>query len=204
MKASELVKAMTDAGAPMEAVLIALRAIEEGEDAIEQRRAADRERKRRQRAKDTEEDVTVTGRSQDTDGTVTAAPSLSPSPKENNSNPHPHTHPDNTPRARKADDFPMPEWCPSSQVWRDLKANRKAKRLPCTATAHAKLIRDIEKMADDEWPPGRLLEAIVARGWAAAYDPRENRKPGNDARNSRQTGNSTRNAAQGALLRLTG
>lgn len=102
-----------------------------------------------------------------------AAPALSPSPNENNSNPHPHTHPDiNT--AREA--FPKPDWC-DPQVWRDLKANRKAKRLPCTATAHAKLLRDLDKLTDDDWPPGRLLAEIVARGWAAAYDPREAKSP---------------------------
>lgn len=105
-------------------------------------------------------------------------PSLSLPPNDNNSNPPTHTHPDMTTRAREADPFPKPDWA-DPQHWRDLKANRKAKRLPNTATAHAKLLRDIDKLADDEWPPGRLLEAIVARGWAAAYDPRENRNHGN-------------------------
>src|SRR5690606_30179294 len=91
------------------------------------------------------------------------------------------THPDgDTPRARKADPFPMPEWVLDPQHWTDLKANRKAKRLPNTPTAHAKFLRDIATLVDDEWPPGRLLEAIVGRGWAAAYDPRETRKPRND------------------------
>ena len=44
MKASELAKAMADAGAPMEAILIALRAIEERDDAIEAKRAVERDR----------------------------------------------------------------------------------------------------------------------------------------------------------------
>ncbi|MBB4859649.1 hypothetical protein HNO88_002978 [Novosphingobium chloroacetimidivorans] len=76
----------------------------------------------------------------------------------------------------KADPFPRPDWADAG-VWRDLLVNRKAKRLPNTPTAHAKLLKDIMAMSDDEWPPGRLLEAIVARGWAAAYDPRV---PAND------------------------
>lgn len=90
--------------------------------------------------------------------------------------------PDITTRARGADSFPCPDWAETA-VWRDLKANRQRKRLANTATAHAKLCRDILAMADDEWPPGRLLEAIVARGWGAAYDPREkrnDRKPSDD------------------------
>jgi hypothetical protein len=60
-------------------------------------------------------------------------------------------------------------------VWSDLLKNRKSKRLTNTATAHTKFIRDLMAMVDDEWPPGRLLEAIVARGWGGAYDPRETR-----------------------------
>lgn len=111
---------------------------------------------------------------------------LSLPPNENNSNPPTHTPPDMTTRARKADPFPRPDWC-SEQIWNDLKANRKAKRLPNTASAHAKLLRDLEAMSDDDWPPGRLLEAIVARGWAAAYDPRENRndRPPNFSRTAK-------------------
>lgn len=133
------------------------------------RTAAERQARHRAKVKAESEVVTVT---RDVTRDTVTDPALSPSPNENNSNPHPHTHPDNTPRARGADQFPRPEWA-STQLWADLKANRKAKRLPNTATAHAKFLRDIAALETDEWPPGRLLEAIVARGWAAAYDPRE-------------------------------
>lgn len=186
MKASELMQALADAGAPMEAILIAVRALEEKDAELGRKRAIERDRKRRQRAKEQDTDGTVTGQSRDTDGTVTDTPSLSLPPNENNSNPPTHTHPDVTTRARKADPFPRPDWC-SEQIWNDLKANRKAKRLPNTASAHAKLLRDLEAMSDDDWPPGRLLEAIVARGWAAAYDPRENRndRPPNFSRTAK-------------------
>lgn len=186
MRASELVQAMTEAGAPMEAVLIALRALEAKDAEIASRdaataarRAKDAERKRTERA-------SVHGQSTDSPRTVQDDPSLSLPPNENNSNPPTHTHPDVTTRARKADPFPRPDWC-SEQIWNDLKANRKAKRLPNTASAHAKLLRDLEAMSDDDWPPGRLLEAIVARGWAAAYDPRENRndRPPNFSRTAK-------------------
>lgn len=74
----------------------------------------------------------------------------------------------------KTDVFPRPDWA-DPDVWADLLKNRKTKGTPNTATAYRKLIKDIMAMADDDWPPGRLLEAIVARGWAAAYDPREHR-----------------------------
>jgi len=77
MKVSDLMRAMSDAGAPMEAILIAVKAIEESNDAIEQRRAGERERKRRQRAKSDEVDGTLPGQSRDIAGTVTAEAPLS-------------------------------------------------------------------------------------------------------------------------------
>ncbi|WPZ05504.1 hypothetical protein [Pelagerythrobacter marinus] len=129
-----------------------------------------------------------------------ASPSLSPSPKENKSNPHPHTHPENTTRTRKAEDFPCPDWA-DPNVWRDLKRNRKAKRLANTPTAHKRFVEAVEAMADDEWPPGRLLEGIVAKGWGGAHDPRENGKSnnGNDFRKSSGTGPDKRSGLARAI-----
>lgn len=72
-----------------------------------------------------------------------------------------------------ADDFPRLD-CASAEVWRDFLKNRKAKRLPCTATAHKRLCSDLEAMtARTGWPPGQVFEACVAKGWGAIYDPRE-------------------------------
>lgn len=78
----------------------------------------------------------------------------------------------------KADPFPRPEWV-DGQVWRDFLANRKRKKLANTATAHKRLMDDIHRHADDDWPPGRLLEAATARGWGAIYP---SIKDGNDER----------------------
>ena len=90
----------------------------------------------------------------------------------------------NEPTARaKPNAFPRPSWA-EAQSWKDFLKNREKKRHANTATAHAKFLRDMEKLTDDEWPPGRLLEAIVARGWAAAYDPRESRSNGLSPRQS--------------------
>ena len=186
-----IVDAMVSSGCSVEQLAAVMKAaLAEGDQHVSDRRAKDAERQRRHRAS---RDVTVTN------GDSVTAPALSPSPNENNSNPHPHTHPDVTTRAREA--FPKPDWA-DPQHWRDLKANRKAKRLPCTATAHAKLLRDIDKLTDDAWPPGRLLEAIVARGWAAAYDPREDRVPRHAS--SARPPISNRNAADLARQKLAG
>lgn len=126
------------------------------------RRSKDAERQRRHRES---RNVTVTACD-----IVTA--SLSLPPNEINSNPPTHT-PVDIPRARKGIDFPKPEWA-DGQVWADLLANRKTKRLTNTATAHRNFLRDIEKWcAETGWPPGELLMACVAKGWGAIFDPRE-------------------------------
>lgn len=182
--------AMVASGCTAEQIAAAVKAsMAEQENKAEAKREKDRERKRRQRARDAGDshaesrDVTRT----ECDGED--AP-LSLPPNDNNSNPPTHTPVNNTPA--RGDNFPCPEWC-EPQVWRDLKANRKTKRLANTPTAHKQFLRDIEKLADDEWPPGRLVEAIAARGWGGAYDPRDDRKPKNDNRTSKPSG---RNAAE--------
>lgn len=105
-----------------------------------------------------------------------------------------HTAPD------RREPFPKPDFCDDDQVWSDFLANRKRKRLPNTATAHKGFLDDINRIADDEWPPGRLLKHAAAKGWGGIYDPRSTGTPNNDNRKS--TGGSTRNAAQAALERL--
>ncbi len=174
MKASDLLQAMLDAGAPIEAAMIALRAMEAKDAEIEHRRAGDRDRKRRQRAKDM--DGTVTGQSRDMDGTVTDEPSLSPapfpSPQTPQPNPHPHTHPETQTPARVRGDFPKPDWA-DPQVWADFLKNRKRKSMVNTATAYRGFLASIEKHATDEWPPGKLLEYATAKGWGSINEPDE-------------------------------
>jgi hypothetical protein len=176
------VKHLLAAGVTGEALVNAIAEMEAAQPkdaAAERRRAWDRERKRGKRS----EGVSTGIPPESADNADNAgAPSLSRPPNENNSNPPTHTHPDiSTPRAR-SDPFPRPEWA-DPQHWTDLKANRKAKRLPNTPTAYAKFQRDIEKWVDGDWPPGRVLEAIAARGWASAeHDPRGSQTNGLPAR----------------------
>ncbi len=70
-----------------------------------------------------------------------------------------------------------PVWpCPvgvDPDHWRDLKANRKTKRLSNTDTAYRNLLADLERLSDNDWPPGRLVEHAAAKGWAAIHDPRK-------------------------------
>lgn len=60
-----------------------------------------------------------------------------------------------------------------SQVWADLRTNRKRKRLPETPTAYAKLIADLARIAPKAgMSEAELLTECVARGWAGIYDPK--------------------------------
>lgn len=92
--------------------------------------------------------------------------------------------------------FSKPDWA-DQQVWTDFLANRKRKKLANTVTAYRRFLSDIAKLSDDEWPPGRLLEEIVARGWAAAYDPRPK-----DRRNDRQPENHQQRDHRDGLSRM--
>lgn len=171
MTTSELMKAMADAGAPFEAILIAVQALDAKDAEILQRdkeqaekRARDAERKRNDRAANShnKRPRNVRGRSKEcpSDPPIdnTHTPSVSPNGETD-----------------KPVAFPKPDWADVS-VWYDFLANRKRKRLPNTATAHKAFLADIARQADAEWPPGRLLEHATAKGWGAIYDPRQQAK----------------------------
>jgi len=147
MTPSQLASAMADAGAPLEAILIALRAIEERDEAVSAKRKIERDRKRRQRENDRDNSRNVTGQLQECHGTVPENPSLSPSPLPSphtpQLTPRPHTHPDSNTRARKGTRLPA-DWQPS-----ELTGD----------TGDAVKI----------WPPGSLDRELARfRDWAAS------------------------------------
>jgi|GEM_PF-3543637 len=192
------VRHLMAAGVTGEALIEAIAEMEAAQPkdaAAEKRRAYDRERKARLR------DEAKSGGSPVESAANADAPAPSPFPNENKSNPNPHPHPEQTPARVRADNFPCPEWC-KPEVWRDLKANRKTKRLTNTATAHKQFVAAIEGMADENWPPGKLVEAIAANGWGGPHDPRDDRKPTNGYRNSKSS--STATDAERAIQTLGG
>lgn len=96
MSVAALIRRMGEAGASVEAIALAVEAVEAAGAEIAEARAKARDRKRAQRERD--RGVTVTGQSQDT----TPAPSLSPQ------TPLTHPHPrkgGSIARIREADDF---------------------------------------------------------------------------------------------------
>lgn len=165
--APETIDAMIAAGASAEVLAAAWKAeMAAQEQLLETKRAKDAERQRRHRAS---RGVTVTECDKQ-DAPLSPAPLLSPQTPQ--TTPHPHTPVSITPRAREAKPF---DACPDGiepSHWRDFLANRRAKRLPNTETAYRGVLRKLAELTNDEWPPGRLMQAIVEKGWASIHDPR--------------------------------
>lgn len=64
----------------------------------------------------------------------------------------------------------------SLQVWTDLKANRKRKRLPNTPTAWKGFNDDLARVsAQTGIPPPQLIEQCTAKGWGTIHDPKDQR-----------------------------
>ena len=179
-------KHMLAAGMPHDAIVEAVAAMEANigcDPVAEKRRAYDRERRRAERAAAKADLSTghtrTSAESVDKADIVDAPPFPAPAPS---FPPHPQTNPTptHTPgvvstRTRKADPFPMPDGVDADH-WRDFLANRKRKRLPNTPTAHKRLMQDIARLADEDWPPGRLIEHAAAHGWAALFGPRQDNR----------------------------
>ena len=84
----------------------------------------------------------------------------------------------------------------SLQVWTDLKANRKRKRLPNTPTAWKAFCDDLSRVSlQTGIPPPKLIELCAAKGWGAIYDPR--------AENDRRTNSMGRNQSADGLSPTT-
>ena len=131
--------------------------------------AAERQARYRAREKAKGEAEGVTGDvTRDGNSDVTKDP-LSLPPNEKISNPPTHTPVNNTP-ARKGPIFVCPE-AVDPAVWADFLRARKTKGCTNSATAYAKVLRDISavSLATGE-PPGRVVEEAAARGWASIYD----------------------------------
>lgn len=153
--------------------------------ALEPSAGALRTRRYRERHKASQSVTCDAGDAHVTGNVTRPAPAPSPlsSPQTPQQTPHPHPHPEGTDaRTRKARlaAWPCPEGVDPVH-WSDLIANRKSKRLANTATALAGIVRDLAKYADDEWPPGRIVQHAAERGWGAIFDPRQSQGPRRNA-----------------------
>jgi hypothetical protein len=142
MSIAALIRRMTDAGAPPEAIAIAVEEIEALQMSLDARRAADRDRKRAQRER--QKEANVTGQSEDSHGTVTPIVTVRVSPD------------------KKAPQTPK-EITPSrvcetrARGWHRLPEDWSPRALPSPVQAKV-----------DLWPPGSLDDELASfRRWAA-------------------------------------
>lgn len=80
MSIASLIRSMTEAGAPLEAIALAVEAIEARDAEIARRREQDRDRKRKQRERSRDSHGTVTGQSADSHDNAPLSPPNPPTP----------------------------------------------------------------------------------------------------------------------------
>ena len=106
MSLAALIRGMSEAGAPAEAIALAVEAIEARDAALEARRTAERDRKRRQRAGQSRDNAgTVTGQSEDSHGAKVPSP---PFPNKTNNPIPPNLQ--NSHRASAESEFDIGFW----------------------------------------------------------------------------------------------
>lgn len=154
---SDLLTRLIEAGTPGHLVAEVAKELARAEverEAIEARRAADRERQARRRSNVT---------SRDTADVTNEAP-LSLPPNEKISNPPTHTPENNTTREgnpTKPQRLAKPDDV-AEQTWRDFVRHRNAKKAPVTETALAGIRREAAKAG---WTMDAALAETVTRGW---------------------------------------
>lgn len=96
--------------------------------------------------------------------------------------------------------FPRPDFV-EPDLWRDFILNRRKKRIANTATAHKKMLEDIERFTTAEWPRERIFRHAVESGWAGIYDPKGSKR--GNGRTSGKNSTGTTNGFQGALREIS-
>lgn len=173
---NDLLARLIAAGTP--AHLVAEVAMELGRaqgerDALERRRATDRERQRQSReAKKiaesnechvTSRDVTVV-----TDEPLPSpSPSFPPDPQTNPTPAHPR---ERTPRARKGG-FDLPSHIPAD-AWDGWLEMRKRIGKPATDRAKTLAIAELDRLSADGWPPGEVLNHCTMNSYQGIFPPK--------------------------------
>lgn len=111
--------------------------------------------------------VTLTPRQRDTPVSVTPTP-VTVTPKlpvtTNTSDAEASSVKSRAPRAAWPKDMPPPNGVTGEQ-WAGFVEHRVAKRQRLTTRAYELLTAKLSAEATDEWPPGRIVDEMVERGW---------------------------------------
>lgn len=70
-------------------------------------------------------------------------------------------------------DMPPPPGV-SDDCWAGFIEHRRAKRNALTFHAYRLLLGKLIDLSSDEWPPGRLIDTAIDRGWLTVFPPKEN------------------------------
>ena len=76
----------------------------------------------------------------------------------------PSDAPARRPKPRWPKDMPPPPGV-SDEQWAGFIEHRKAKRNPLIPRAYDLLVAKLTAQSTDEWPPGRIIDVAVERGW---------------------------------------
>jgi hypothetical protein len=174
VNASELMQALSDAGAPLEAIIIAVRALDEKDaeirardDAAKEKRAADAARKREERAAGkASKDGPRTRRGRGEDAPLNDNILIPPAEVKTS--------------AKRAS-FDLPDWVPEEE-WADFDEMRRAMpKVPWRPAAKRGVIAELEKLRGEGHCPAKLLRKAVTRGWRQVF-------PGDDTMGGRPNG----------------
>jgi hypothetical protein len=177
MSLAALIRGMAAAGAPPEAIALAVEALEEAQSLLQSRRAADRDRKRAQRGRVVSN---VTGHSGDSHANVTpisanvTAASDPVSPHEEISSP-----PSETPSPKgdsplpvrrrrspaRAADFEVPDWVPAD-AWAAFAEMRRRKGKPLDSYTAKHLFGRLRTILDAGWN----IEDVIAKATVGNHD----------------------------------
>jgi hypothetical protein len=161
-----LIRRMTDAGAPPEAIALAVEEIEALQACLDARRDADRLRKRAQR--EAQKSADVTGQSGDCPETVTP---ISPSPLiPPKKAPEPQKiHPPLSPNPDYLRGKNLPDGLPA-EPWLAFVRSRKATpKVPFTEDAARGAARKTLKLVGEGYDAAKLLWMAVDKGWRTVF-----------------------------------
>jgi hypothetical protein len=193
------VKHLLAAGVTGDALIAAIAEMEADMPAVDTRSTA---AKRQARYRDRLAERNKASQSVTCDDGVTPAPSLDKSPPDPQKLiPTPHTHGE---RAHVREAAPKLWACPDGVEpahWRDFLGNRRRKKLGTSETAYLGQLKHLENFANDEWPPGRLVQHAAEKGWGTIVNPLEYETPRNGQRNHHDRPTGSRNGLFDASVR---
>lgn len=170
MKVSKFMRDMQDAGAPMEAILIAIEAIETLQKTIDDKKNAARLRKQRSRYSHATVTPIVTDESHDiplngSDGF--------PDPSLTLLKPHKENTPIGVQKKNPKDEVSLPDWL-SPEAWQGFREMRVKIKKPMTARAERMAVSKLAGFREKGHDPTEILNQSTFNDYQDLYEPKGN------------------------------